>query len=687
MSILDLHADELASAARNNLYTPPRPVPASKWNAWRATTAPTRGITAGVAESAGFWSDVVGAFGQVMAATDARTSMFGSEIKSDARDKLVSQGVDYSSEAGDIFRNVARSYRPDPETAHMAETLLFEIPRFAVKAVGYSLAGGPVVGAGLTGADEALQASDELRQQGVDLATRTKVGAVQGGGAALGVALPVAGKTAAQTVGLVAAGGPATFIAQQAITREILKAADYSKIADQYDPFDPVGLAVSTLIPAGFGAYALRRAAKAPKKAPPQTEVDAALVAHQQEVRDAHSLADPADLGGMAKHEDALAKAEEQMAAGERVSVAEEVGTRVQIEPLEQFTARVEAEPNALPAPVRSDFVKTLLDLGGIDWQAKLDITGEPGIRANPGGVFRKGGNTTDVLADAMIERGFLRPGDGSAEFVELVQQHLRGEQVLNFKQQMEAAGRADAQREIEARIERAEAKLKALGVDPAPARGNVAALEGYLQQYESALLRSALDDADRGESLSPEFEALQAQAREIAQDIQDGGRTIQEYEAEVAPLSPVMRNLVGHEIAAAKLPALLDRIGKAVRAAEKEAKAQGLVSPKPTKAEVTPAPEATGAKPAPKPPAKPGEVAKPDGDQPAPMPEEVKAQGARLAEIEQELPDLAVMMDGMDEPMKLSDFLASVKKEADQMREDAPDFETAANCYLTRGA
>ncbi|MFX6949717.1 hypothetical protein ABTH81_21820, partial [Acinetobacter baumannii] len=45
---------------------------------------------------------------------------------------------------------------------------------------------------------------------------------------------------------------------QQAATRSILQNAGYDKIAEQYDPFDPVGLAVATLIPAGFGAYASR---------------------------------------------------------------------------------------------------------------------------------------------------------------------------------------------------------------------------------------------------------------------------------------------------------------------------------------------------------------------------------------------------------------------------------------------
>ena len=53
------------------------------------------------------------------------------------RVKLLTEGIDYSSPAGDLFRDVARSSAPDPQTAHVAENLLYQFPRFATKAVGY----------------------------------------------------------------------------------------------------------------------------------------------------------------------------------------------------------------------------------------------------------------------------------------------------------------------------------------------------------------------------------------------------------------------------------------------------------------------------------------------------------------------------------------------------------------------
>lgn len=247
-------------------------------NVWNTVKSPFAGAGAGANESAGFMSDILGAFGQVQAGYGQQadpTTLFesgGAEKRRQegqtARDAIQS-GEAFSSDIGTGFRATARSFSPDPATANTAEQILFGLGRFATKAVGYSVATGPVVGAVLTGTDEGMTEADRLKGEGVDFATRTKVGVVAGASAAAATALPVAGNTVAQTVGLVAAGGPASFIAQQAASKAILQNADYDKIAAQYDPFDPVGLAVSTLVPAGFGAIAMRGARNAVKTPTP----------------------------------------------------------------------------------------------------------------------------------------------------------------------------------------------------------------------------------------------------------------------------------------------------------------------------------------------------------------------------------------------------------------------------------
>ena len=49
--------------------------------------------------------------------------------------------------------------------------------------------------------------------------------------------------------------------------------------------------------------------------------------------------------------------------------------------------------------------------------------------------------------------------------------------------------------------------------------------------------------------------------------------------------------------------------------------------------------------------------------------------------------PDMMVMLDGMDKPMPLSEFMAAVRAEADEMLADAPLVELAAQCALVNGS
>jgi hypothetical protein len=143
---------------------------------------------------------------------------------------------------------------------------------------------------------EGLTTAEDLANQGVDQQTRSKVGAVTGAMSAAGVVLPVAGKTLAQTAGLVLVGGPASFMAQQQATRSILENANYGEIAKQYDPLDPVGLTVATLLPAGFAAYA-KRGGFGPRATP--EAIDAAMVQNLTVARDVHGDVSPEQVKSM----------------------------------------------------------------------------------------------------------------------------------------------------------------------------------------------------------------------------------------------------------------------------------------------------------------------------------------------------------------------------------------------------
>lgn len=246
---------------------PPAPAkPAAKWNGW---SAPLRGLAAGlIAEPAAAVADMGRAVATKLSemSGDKNTSLMdvmmipaqlGSDVAAGPKEGQ------FSSEAGSSLRNVARDFRPDPATAGLAERMAYDLPRFMGKAVGYTVLGG-APGAFAMGADEGMQTADDLALQGVDMKTRMKAGAVAGAAATAGVLFPVAAPgSVLKTTGLVALGGPGAFMAQQAATRSILSSANYKELAESYDPLDPVGLVVSTLVPAAFGAYALRGGAKA----------------------------------------------------------------------------------------------------------------------------------------------------------------------------------------------------------------------------------------------------------------------------------------------------------------------------------------------------------------------------------------------------------------------------------------
>lgn len=338
-----------------------------KFSAAGLFASPFKGIGAGVSETIAFQAELVGAFGQVMAATDARPggmfsapdlklsdTIVGSEQER-ARRKMLNEGIDYSNEAGDLFRQRAAEIMPDPQTSHASEQLVAGVTKFATKAVTYAAGGGALAPVGL-GLDEGLAEADRLKQQGVDLATRTKVGAVAGAVAGASIVMPVAGKTAAGTVGLVAASGPGGFIAQNAASQAILEHAGYDKIASNYDPLDPVGLTLSTLVPGAFGAYAMRGRTKA--IAPLKTESDVRQAVALTPAEQARSDAFERSPGNLAELEAAI-KSEKNAAA--RLVLIDEL--EVQRRAARESATRdvVRNEPEAVPA-ARVQQVTTAID-------------------------------------------------------------------------------------------------------------------------------------------------------------------------------------------------------------------------------------------------------------------------------------------------------------------------------------
>lgn len=249
-----------------------------------------------------------------------------------------------------------------------------------------------------------------------------------------------------------------------------------------------------------------------------------------------------------------LMEAIDAVAAGDR-PVVEAVTQVRQWQSLADFIDAGKWKAGEAPRPYSAyegpdGFLGWVRSQGGIALTEKYDITGETNVvRSNPGGIFRGGGLGRDELARRAADAGYMLPNEAgdSSRFVDLLQSALmRGERVLTLEQQTEAAMHSTANRGMDDRITDLEGRLRMLGEDPAAARGNPEAMEAYLQANEARLLAATAEDAAaRTGDDSPEMDALRGRARQIAADMFEGDRTLAQYEAEVQPLSPVMRRLV----------------------------------------------------------------------------------------------------------------------------------------------
>ena len=364
MSILELNADT-ALAARPRLVIQPSTQP--KTSIWKdaaaLATAIPRGVGEGVAQVGATVAEIMAGYGDTMARMESGQS-------------LQDRAPNMQSDFADSLRGRGREFRPDAQSATAAEQVLYGFARGATKIVGGAVAGG-APGVVLAGVEEGYTQSGELIAEGVDPTTARKAGAVQGAGLAL-AALPVAGQTLRATAALYLAGGPGGFMAQQALTREILQRGGYDERAAATDPFDPVGLAVSALVPAPFAVMGLRSArlradltreigaqaytaplapemtptAQAVRAAFPREVEDAARVLADVQQRAAANPRPPSDLPAAAAHETALARAEEQMARGEPVQVADVAPSDDAASFWASLPARALAEPGAVAPQV-----------------------------------------------------------------------------------------------------------------------------------------------------------------------------------------------------------------------------------------------------------------------------------------------------------------------------------------------
>ena len=295
-----------------------------------------------------------------MTAAEQEELLQAGGLTRDSIDRGLRQGID--------------SLQPDPVTSTFASQFLQSAARVLTKAAAYGVVAGPAGAAVGTGVDEGVTGALEMQDRGVDATTAAKVGAIRGVTMGASIALPVVGQTALRTAGLVAAGGPAMFVAEQAATREVLNRANYGEVAKGYDPFDPMGLALSAFVPGVVGIAVHRGRARRAKGAAAQAQpvvaddvppraadvdpdlVDAALVAHRSEsVRNA-MLADVTNMKASESHYRAVDDAARALEEGAPVRIADAM-----VDP--PMAARAMADLDARLAPLRAEIDTPATDL------------------------------------------------------------------------------------------------------------------------------------------------------------------------------------------------------------------------------------------------------------------------------------------------------------------------------------
>jgi hypothetical protein len=286
MPIDNLYADSTSDflTGQNQANVPEPTAPAPSTSLTSIARAAGRGFGQGAANLAGAAADTAAGLSQIYSDPDQQLLNPSLQEADDQRiNKAIALGKAghlFESRAGTAAYDFAATLKPDPTNSTAIDQVVQGAVAGLTQIVPAAVLGGPLAGAAVGGASIGLGRAEDLKREGVDVGTRTAVGAVEGTLGGLGAVLPVGGSTLARTAGLVAVGGPGMAVVQGAAEKAILKNSNYDHLADQIDPLDPVNLAASTVVAGVFGgvhvAGAKRAAGKAETAAAPTSPGGAA---------------------------------------------------------------------------------------------------------------------------------------------------------------------------------------------------------------------------------------------------------------------------------------------------------------------------------------------------------------------------------------------------------------------------
>lgn len=728
------------------------PQPQSGPTIWNAFKAPFKGAAAGATESVAFGADMLGAFGEVQGgfAAQADPSLLLSPDEMDKRRKdgeaareRVASGMAFSTEIGTGLRTTAREWMPDPTSSSTVENVLFSGARGITKAVGYAATATPLAGAALFGADEALTEADKLKAEGVDIETRTKAGAVAGLAAGVGAAVPMAGSTISRTAALVVASGPGLYVAQQSASREILKNAGYDKLSDQYDPFDPVGLAVSTLVPAAFGVYGMRgaRGAKAPTVAPDAARALSQMGAKERQALryddtrlDAYAVTAAQREGIPPEALLAIKNAGERSGSSAATSPVGAKGIMQFMDATWNAYGKGDVRDPIANIDASARYMRALIDQYGGDVRAAIahyngggkageavragkappaaetvkylqrtdafmaQHAGESAGRAAAGDPDAVPAARAQLLRDTIESWNLKDPTDISA-----AQDHLAA--IVRASDQLGAGERVDVSSLISwdtlqqtRMLDDMVGRLESARAELLPEAGNVAeggTIRQMRQEIESlrraapevgeeAIKAHAKEIQTEGEGRISYKQALAAAKKEIGQQAQENEARISHLERQIETNRAAEEAKTGVSNIERQIAGLRQQ-REALNAPPSPIRPTALAAGELARTEAPRAPEAGRA------PVEAPETAKPAPEGQAPVeptttPEVQQAANVvdnQAAEIAKLSPDMLVQFEGMDQPVRLADALEAIKAEADKEIADAPLLEVAATCFL----
>lgn len=650
---------------------------------WTNFSSGFGGLPAGFLDAAASTAELVHGNAQVLTATGTMTGqgMFALPTEQEnadaekARNQIALHGVDFKSATADALRVKSAQFMPDAQTTGQAGQILGGLTNFGGQAVAAGF-GGP---AGLIdlGVNRAMTKNDELEKQGVDFNTRAAVSAISGGTDAASMLLPLSGATRWIRAGKGAAGGVASSVASTEAQKLILEHQGYSSIASTMDPFDPVSLALSALVPAGFGAafgHAVPGKVAKPHEPGP---ADFALTPAEQANSDAMEAgsidSDIASLHAeIAKQSDAGARAVLQ-AELDRLTKQKQSGV---------VAAGLAKDPNNVAAArtlqVADAMDSTRLtpddDLAGYTTHAQaLESAADSIARGQPvevSGIFG------DRVTDAMRESRLI---DDHIDDLETQRGQLLGD-AGNF---LEPGAVRDLRQQL------SELQSQAPSTDAAAVKARAGELQGKNVSYKQALA-AAQREADAAiadhqaqvqrlvDQLDAHARAAQAQEALSGVDHQLAAARARGAELEGPRSSPrrlalTMADAFG-QLRAAREPASVPAATKPDHASFRAAKAE---------AEAAASGESGGtevAQPATKPAI--GEP-KASTSETGPAPTHLAAAAAEMARLS---PDMLVHLDGLEAPMRVGDLLEHLANEAKAEKRDAGLLQVAAQCALSFG-